>query len=156
MIMPTPADEKGNPRCLKCDAPMRRQIAHEGGTHGRAYFRCARFPTCRGQGWYVYTSRIPFHVLFHARRETGDENAPTVEPDAEAKKPERGQWVASPPPPWVDSPRYYDQDYWKMPSSTSNNGGQGQPVMPKGLLLSWPSARLGLWYFGPSYFDDTL
>ena len=45
--------------------------------------------------------------------------------------------------------------WWKMPSSISNNGAQWQPVTPKGLLLSSPSARSGRWYFGLSYFDDT-
>ena len=46
--------------------------------------------------------------------------------------------------------------WWKIPSSISNSGGVWQPVMPKGPLLSWLSAKSGPWSFGPSYFDDTL
>ena len=59
-------------------------------------------------------------------------------------------------------PRAYDLDlykygiWWKIPSSISNSGGVWQPVMPKGPLLSWLSARSGPWSFGPNYFDDTI
>ena len=45
--------------------------------------------------------------------------------------------------------------WWKMPFLHLKQWRQWQPVTPKGLLLSSPSARSGRWYFGLSYFDDT-
>ncbi len=59
-------------------------------------------------------------------------------------------------------PRYYDQDLYKLRHLVENaflHLKQWRGVATryaKGPLLSWPSARSGHWYFGPSYFDDTL
>ena len=45
---PTIAATKAVPQCPTCDGPMVKRVARRGANVGKAFWRCAKYPKCRG------------------------------------------------------------------------------------------------------------